>query len=58
MPGSGLGLSIVRQVVERHSGSVEAGRCPSGGCRFTVRLPGSPRPPARSGRTKAAPLAR
>ena len=25
MPGSGLGLSIVRQVAERHSGSVTAG---------------------------------
>jgi two-component system sensor histidine kinase MprB len=46
MPGSGLGLSIVRQVVERHSGSVTAGRCPSGGSRFTVRLPGSPAQPS------------
>jgi two-component system, OmpR family, sensor histidine kinase MprB len=48
MPGSGLGLSIVRQVVERHSGTVTAGRCPSGGSRFTVLLPGSPTPPERS----------
>jgi two-component system, OmpR family, sensor histidine kinase MprB len=48
MPGSGLGLSIVRQVVERHSGTVAAGRCPSGGSRFTVRLPGSPTAPERS----------
>ena len=49
MPGSGLGLSIVRQVVERHSGTVTAGRCPStGGSRFTVVLPGSPTPPERS----------
>jgi two-component system, OmpR family, sensor histidine kinase MprB len=45
MPGSGLGLSIVRQVVERHSGTVTAGRCPSGGSRFTVVLPGSGTPP-------------
>jgi two-component system sensor histidine kinase MprB len=45
MPGSGLGLSIVRQVVERHSGSVTAGRCPTGGSRLTVTLPGSPTPP-------------
>ncbi|MEJ7832838.1 MAG: HAMP domain-containing sensor histidine kinase [Nocardioides sp.] len=42
MPGSGLGLSIVRQAVERHSGSVEAGRSPSGGARLTMRLPGTP----------------
>ena len=48
MPGSGLGLSIVRQVVERHSGTVTAGRCPSGGSRFTVQLPGSAAPPERT----------
>jgi two-component system sensor histidine kinase MprB len=42
MPGSGLGLSIVRQVVERHSGSVVVERRPGGGTRITVRLPGTP----------------
>ena len=57
MPGSGLGLSIVRQVVERHSGSVTAGRCPSGGSRFTVQLPGSPTPPEESA-GQAVPLTR
>jgi two-component system, OmpR family, sensor histidine kinase MprB len=41
MPGSGLGLSIVAQVAERHAGSVEAGRSPSGGTRMTFRLPGA-----------------
>jgi len=44
MPGSGLGLSIVAQVVERHAGSVEAGRSPSGGARMTLQLPGSSSP--------------
>jgi len=46
MPGSGLGLAIVAQVTERHAGSVEAGRSPSGGTRMTLRLPGasSPKP--------------
>ena len=46
MPGSGLGLSIVAQVAERHAGTVEAGRSPSGGTRMTFRLPGasSPKP--------------
>ncbi|HYF73392.1 MAG TPA: HAMP domain-containing sensor histidine kinase [Nocardioides sp.] len=44
MPGSGLGLSIVRQVAERHSGSVTAGRSPGGGARLTMSLPGSPAP--------------
>ncbi|GAB3775586.1 two-component system sensor histidine kinase MprB [Nocardioides ginsengisegetis] len=44
MPGSGLGLSIVHQVAERHAGSVEAGVSPAGGARLTLRLPGSREP--------------
>jgi two-component system, OmpR family, sensor histidine kinase MprB len=42
LPGSGLGLSIVRQVAERHGGSVRAGRAePEGGAAFWLELPGS-----------------
>lgn len=44
MPGSGLGLSIVRQVAARHSGTIEAGSSPSGGARLTLWLPGSVAP--------------
>jgi two-component system sensor histidine kinase MprB len=44
MPGSGLGLSIVAQVAERHAGSVEADRSPTGGTRMTLRIPGAPSP--------------
>ncbi|MDP3968235.1 MAG: HAMP domain-containing sensor histidine kinase [Nocardioides sp.] len=44
LPGSGLGLSIVRQVVERHGGTVSAGAAASGGAAFTVRIPGRPEP--------------
>jgi two-component system sensor histidine kinase MprB len=44
MSGSGLGLSIVRQVAERHSGTVEAGGSPAGGARLTLALPGSALP--------------
>jgi two-component system sensor histidine kinase MprB len=44
MPGSGLGLSIVAQVAERHSGTVVAGRSPSGGTRMTLTLPGASMP--------------
>ncbi len=44
MPGSGLGLSIVAQVAERHAGSVEAGPAPTGGTRVTFRVPGAPSP--------------
>ncbi|WP_232678518.1 HAMP domain-containing sensor histidine kinase [Nocardioides sp. R-C-SC26] len=40
MPGSGLGLSIVRQVAERHSGAVRADASPSGGARLQMLLPG------------------
>ena len=44
MPGSGLGLSIVRQVASRHSGTVDAGASPAGGARMTLWLPGSTAP--------------
>ncbi len=40
LPGSGLGLSIVRQVAERHSGSVAATVAPNGGARLVLHLPG------------------
>ncbi len=42
MPGSGLGLSIVKQVAERHGGSVEASPSPGGGARLVLELPGVP----------------
>ncbi len=38
-PGSGLGLSIVKQVVERHGGSVGINSELGKGATFTVRLP-------------------
>src|SRR5579875_3024077 len=37
--GSGLGLSIVRQVVEQHGGSVAAQNAADGGALFTIHLP-------------------
>jgi signal transduction histidine kinase len=40
--GSGLGLSIVRAVVESHSGTVTLEDPPGGGTRFVVRLPVAP----------------
>ncbi|WP_277498076.1 HAMP domain-containing sensor histidine kinase [Nocardioides sp. ChNu-99] len=49
MPGSGLGLSIVRQVAERHAGTVAASESPSGGARMTLQLPGSPLHPDAAG---------
>jgi two-component system sensor histidine kinase MprB len=49
LPGSGLGLSIVRQVAERHGGLVRVGHAPGGGAQFEMFLPGTPAPPAPPG---------
>jgi two-component system, OmpR family, sensor histidine kinase MprB len=53
IPGSGLGLSIVRQVAERHGGTVRAEAAPGAGTLIRLWLPGragradpaAPRPP-------------
>ncbi|HET6869608.1 MAG TPA: HAMP domain-containing sensor histidine kinase [Solirubrobacteraceae bacterium] len=37
--GTGLGLAIVRRTVESHGGTVMCDPCPTGGARFTLRLP-------------------
>jgi two-component system sensor histidine kinase MprB len=43
MPGSGLGLSIVRQVAEAHGGTVEAELPPEGGTLMRLKLNGTGR---------------
>jgi signal transduction histidine kinase len=37
--GSGLGLSIVRAIVDRHEGEIRASNSPGGGAVFTMLLP-------------------
>ena len=53
-PGAGLGLAIAKQIVARHGGSLTAGNDPSGGARFTFRLPASGSSPV-AGDTAATP---
>ncbi|MFZ4756428.1 MAG: sensor histidine kinase, partial [Miltoncostaeaceae bacterium] len=42
MPGSGLGLSIVRQVADIHGAAVSAGNADGGGAVMTVVFPPLP----------------
>jgi len=42
MPGSGLGLSIVKEVAEAHGGSITLERPSGGGARFRLRLAAVP----------------
>ncbi|HEY8807155.1 MAG TPA: HAMP domain-containing sensor histidine kinase [Candidatus Limnocylindria bacterium] len=42
LPGSGLGLSIVKDVAEKHGGSVILESAPGGGARFRLRLAAQP----------------
>jgi signal transduction histidine kinase len=37
--GSGLGLSIVKAIVERHGGTISASNHPDGGAQFEIVLP-------------------
>ncbi|WP_436790442.1 sensor histidine kinase [Yinghuangia sp. YIM S10712] len=39
LQGRGLGLALVRQITERHGGTVTVTQSPYGGAEFTVRLP-------------------
>ena len=46
--GRGLGLALVKQVVDRHGGSIDLAGAAGGGALITVRLPVRPLPPAGS----------
>lgn len=42
MSGNGLGLALVKQIVEFSGGTISVENLPEAGCRFTVRLPMQP----------------
>lgn len=46
MPGSGLGLSIVKQVIERHNGTIKVLDSEDGGTLMQITLPGGKTPEA------------
>jgi signal transduction histidine kinase len=52
--GAGIGLAIVRQLVDLHGGAALVERAPSGGARFVIELPGAWRDDAVAPRAGAA----
>jgi len=46
VPGSGIGLAVVRELVAAHGGECRVETAPGGGARFVLELPGAGRIPA------------
>ena len=56
--GSGLGLSIVRALVEAHGGRIQAGAAPDGGAEFDFTLPMAAQSQRRASSTVPVPASR
>lgn len=52
--GSGLGLAVVKRIVEEHDGSLYAENCSEGGARIVIRLPALKMDAAQIPQTKQA----
>jgi signal transduction histidine kinase len=50
VPGSGIGLAVVRELVSAHGGSCWVESAPNGGTRIVLELPGGTRVPPSPGR--------
>ena len=56
--GTGIGLAIVRYIVEAHGGTIRVESAPGRGARFVVNLPVSaPEPPGPPGGSRTEPPA-
>lgn len=47
--GTGLGLTLVRQTVQAHGGTIQVSETPGGGATFELWLPSAPRIPSSNG---------
>jgi signal transduction histidine kinase len=57
VPGSGIGLAVVRELVVAHGGACRVEAAPSGGARIVLELPGALRVPPSPGRPASSEAA-